>query len=268
MSSVFGRFGANLTGADLTDAILDGPIGLRDHRCPAQLVPLPRPRLPTTATQPLRRPQLLRGQFRLAAKALLKNRRDRYRVSRVHIRADDALDSQRRKMNWEEVSGVIGIGSLYGGGSTVCTARLGQRLRPGIDIAELKGRDQNKECSMTTPESRAEALSQREFEEAFQAIRPHLSDNQLRMLAHHLKAPSLTVTPSELAEAAGWDKGSTANSQYGGVGTLLCEHFGFSFDINIKALVTVKDQSAPPDRYLWRMHDNAAKALRAIGWFS
>lgn len=114
-----------------------------------------------------------------------------------------------------------------------------------------------------------------EYVDALNAI--SISPAQKKMLGAHYKAHNRSITYTELANAAGFDKHIAANSQYGSLGRELGEKLEFKF-LKSKVRDAYFYSSAigadnpnileDDEEYQLIMHHELAKALDKLGWFN
>jgi len=107
-----------------------------------------------------------------------------------------------------------------------------------------------------------------------------ITDAQKLMLKAHFKALNRSISFTQLAEAAGYDSHTAANSQYGKLGHMLGDALNFDFYI-----LTAEDGASnigdpfyssaigmgnayKKDPFELVMHHELAKALYRLGWFN
>lgn len=117
--------------------------------------------------------------------------------------------------------------------------------------------------------------SSEEYINALNSIK--ISDAQRKMLAAHYKAHNRSITYTELANSAGFDKHVSANRFYGELGRDLGENLGFKFskskvrDAYFYSSAIGSDNPNIPqedEEYQLIMHHELSKALDKLGWFN
>ncbi len=107
-----------------------------------------------------------------------------------------------------------------------------------------------------------------EYQKALEKI--SISDKQKLMLEAHYKATNRSITYTELANSAGYDDFTVANSQYGKLGRTLGEAVGFEF-VNLDSDRKFYSSSiGMPNSYTEGdfqlvMHHELAKAIKKSG---
>lgn len=114
-----------------------------------------------------------------------------------------------------------------------------------------------------------------EYLDALKTIK--VTEAQRKMLGAHYKAHNRSITYTELANAAGFDKHIAANSQYGSLGRELGEKLEFKF-LKSKVRDSLFYSSAigadnpnileDDEEYQLIMHHELAKAIDKLGWFN
>ena len=117
-----------------------------------------------------------------------------------------------------------------------------------------------------------------QYYDALNKINENITDKQKIMLEYHFKAPNRTVTFGELASAAGFNDYSSANLQYGLLGTALGEELNMVFAkmdesedsklFRTSSLASTYSFRQQDQEFQIIMHHELAKALRKLRWFS
>ena len=112
-----------------------------------------------------------------------------------------------------------------------------------------------------------------EFAEALSSIKP--TGNQWEMLKAHYHAPNRKLTSSQLAEAVGFPNFSSANSQYGGLGSSIARHLeitppghykdGKPLWITIITLENSESIENDTGHYQHILRNEVAEALEIVG---
>lgn len=97
----------------------------------------------------------------------------------------------------------------------------------------------------------------------------------MKMLRRHFTAHNRTVTYTELANAVESDDHRTANRQYGGLGKVIGETLGATFekaskrdDLFYSGMICVELQTRSSTGHIqMMMHHELAKAIEALEWF-
>lgn len=108
------------------------------------------------------------------------------------------------------------------------------------------------------------------FREAFAAIRPTLSVQQLLMLEAHYLAPGHRVTSSELALAAGYTSHHPVNRWYSELGKGLRRALRLPLKedgVHTGSFVQFPDKSRR-DHWIFELKAPVVQALRSLGWFA
>lgn len=104
-----------------------------------------------------------------------------------------------------------------------------------------------------------------------------ITDAQRKMLAAHYRAHNRSITYTELANSAGYDKHIVANRFYGELGRALGENLGFKFlkskvrDAYFYSSAIGSDNpniQQDDEEYQLIMHHELSKALDKLGWFN
>lgn len=104
-----------------------------------------------------------------------------------------------------------------------------------------------------------------------------INEAQKKMLAAHYRAHNRSITYTELANAAGYDKHIVANRFYGELGRDIGENLGFKFlkskvrDAYFYSSAIGSDNPNIPqndEEYQLIMHHELSKALDKLGWFN
>lgn len=102
-----------------------------------------------------------------------------------------------------------------------------------------------------------EQLSATEYFAALDAVSP--SEKEWRMLEVHASMPKFVITATQMADALGYRKFSTANVQYGKFAGKFCEFFGLWPSNNIQLLAEIK--KIPGGDIGWYLRPNLIQAL-------
>ena len=112
-----------------------------------------------------------------------------------------------------------------------------------------------------------------EYVGAFKFIAKKLSGSHLAMLKAHYRAPDQTLTPTELAKAAGYSNYNAANLQYGNVGKLLNEVLPIELStradgspVYTSALATEGERVGAEEHWRWKLRPQVAFAIEALGF--
>ena len=113
-----------------------------------------------------------------------------------------------------------------------------------------------------------------EYKKALENIKNTLSDNQLKMLQYHYKAPNRTVTFRQLAAEVNFQDHGGVNLHYGKLGKALGEAINFEFPISPErgepfysgSIGTGISQPKDID-FQFMMHHSLSDALRELDWF-
>jgi hypothetical protein len=109
-----------------------------------------------------------------------------------------------------------------------------------------------------------EQITAKQFQEAFQKVRPRLGDHHLAMLQAHYSAPKRRLTAIQMAHELGYQGYRPANRHYGTLAVRLCEELGYPEDsIPLALLVSF---IKPSGHWLWVMRPQVAHALEELGW--
>lgn len=113
-----------------------------------------------------------------------------------------------------------------------------------------------------------------EYIEAFKKILKDINDGQFAMLRAHYHAPNHCLTPAELADVAGYKDTGGVNIWYGFLGQWLFEELSASVSLPIengKPVYTfaladyIPDPENPAGHKVWKMYDEVASAIEALG---
>ena len=119
------------------------------------------------------------------------------------------------------------------------------------------------EKSITPPEF---VPSVADYVAAFKQIEPKITENQRKMLVNHYESPGHVTTSHNLAHSVGFKDYHAANLQYGMLGTMLSDTFGFA-----RRGVSILELFVPPGaatntEWLLVLRENVAQALEELGW--
>lgn len=145
----------------------------------------------------------------------------------------------------------------------------------GIEAAEFSERDQEG------------APSAKAYEQAFRAL-GKLNDGYRAMLQAHLHALDHVISPTKLAEAAGYANWSAANLHYGRLGKQVAEEINFvppsradgskiwtcaiardralGMDFPDTSMVEAFTRKALDGHFEWQMRPQVVEALRSLGY--
>ncbi|GHB05784.1 hypothetical protein GCM10009069_30160 [Algimonas arctica] len=98
-----------------------------------------------------------------------------------------------------------------------------------------------------------------DYAEALAALK--LGAHERAMLSAHYRAEGRRLTATQLAESAGWDGFSSANSHYGRLGKRVAEHVELDLKGRDDEAWTQALAEFDEDTRQWTMHDDLAKAL-------
>lgn len=96
-----------------------------------------------------------------------------------------------------------------------------------------------------------------------------LTPKQRQMLIQHYRAPTRTVTATELAQLVGYPDSNTINLQYGLFGQNLADRMRWSLPPECQASYSIawfEKPDAREEHWLWHMHSEVAAALEELGW--
>lgn len=97
------------------------------------------------------------------------------------------------------------------------------------------------------------------YVEAFQVIK--FSKARRLMLSSHRRADDRSMTPTELAQAAGWKTQTSATTHYSKLGKEVAERLDLQIDGNDKAAWTSALAQFNPETEQLQMHPEVAEAL-------
>jgi predicted HNH restriction endonuclease len=110
----------------------------------------------------------------------------------------------------------------------------------------------------------------RSFAQAFSAVRPKMTDREIRMLEAHFLAPNRQITSIDLARAAGYSTFRPANRVYSNLGQKLRNELGLprrDEDPLVSVFVDFPRKTPETDEWVFSMRPTAAQALSSLGWF-
>ena len=97
------------------------------------------------------------------------------------------------------------------------------------------------------------------YVEAFKVIK--FSKARRLMLVSHRRADDRKMTPTELAQAAGWKTQTSASTHYSKLGKEVAERLDLTIDGNDKAAWTSALATIDPETDTLQMHEEVAEAL-------
>jgi len=97
------------------------------------------------------------------------------------------------------------------------------------------------------------------YVEAFKVIK--FSKARRLMLSSHRRADERSMTPTELAQAAGWKTQTSATTHYSKLGKEVAERLNLDIDGNDKAAWTSALAQFNPETEQLQMHEEVAEAL-------
>ncbi|OUL31202.1 hypothetical protein BV372_20545 [Nostoc sp. T09] len=90
------------------------------------------------------------------------------------------------------------------------------------------------------------------------------------MLKAHYQADEMTMTATELAEAAGYQNYRGANRQFANIGQMIAADLNFEperrFDNNQPFWSSVLADGYQEDEWKWVLRPEVAQALKDLGW--
>lgn len=113
-----------------------------------------------------------------------------------------------------------------------------------------------------------------EYIEAFKKIIIDINEGQFAMLRAHYNAPNRCLTPAALAKAASFKDTGGVNIWYGSLGQWLFEELSSAVSLPIEngkpvytfALANyISDPEKPEGHKVWKMHEEVASAIEALG---
>lgn len=107
-----------------------------------------------------------------------------------------------------------------------------------------------------------------DYKKALLSLRP-ISDNHLKMLEAHYRAPSHTITMAALSKHMGYKGHQSANLQYGLFAKRVAEALGLSLDTQVTALALLEQPGPGIGQEHWRliMLPRLVEALDNLKWF-
>ena len=111
-----------------------------------------------------------------------------------------------------------------------------------------------------------------EYVRAFQRIIDGLPDSYILMLKAHYRAPDLTITSTQLAEACNFANFNAAVLHYGTLGSKLYEKLPITLPehkdgspIYTFMLATEGERKAENSQWKWKMRPEVAEAIAQLG---
>jgi len=110
-----------------------------------------------------------------------------------------------------------------------------------------------------------------QYQHAIASVLARSPDTYRRMLEANFRAKNHTVTPQELARAAGYRHVSAVNLHYGRLGALVGEELGHTpmeLSLQGRPCLTFALASWSASRSAWVLLPEVVEALEYIGWSS
>lgn len=108
-----------------------------------------------------------------------------------------------------------------------------------------------------------------DYVKAFLVVLPKAPQSWRDMLSAHVRAPQREMTATQLAEAAGYQRYSAANANYGKLARKLCEHLCFSPPVGnsgqpTPTYILARSRKNNGEDWIWTLHEEVAAALREV----
>lgn len=112
-----------------------------------------------------------------------------------------------------------------------------------------------------TPFEIVEALTTDDFAAALEVVIPRATANQRAMLFGHASAPDHTLSMRAIAALGGYENHSSANAQFGKLGTLFATHFEVKGLDNQTQVMAFGGPRDPQDQWQWTLRPPLVEAL-------
>lgn len=110
----------------------------------------------------------------------------------------------------------------------------------------------------------AATLSAEDFTTALKVLSPRISESQMAMLVGHASSPAQTMSMESIARLGGYASHKSANVQYGKLGRLFVEHFGFGGLENQTQVLAIEGPRDSDGHWQWTLRSALTEALELL----